>query len=275
MMANFPTLSMSFQYECAMLFGLVIGNFLSIVVHRLPIILKWQTESNNLADNTNLSTDRYHLFKLRSYCPSCQHTLSLFEYLPLLGYLLCRGHCTTCRTQISLRYPALELLSAGLAVAALWHFGANPQALAAYGFTATLLTLALIDMDTRLLPDLLTLPLIWAGLLVNLNASFATLNDAVMGAMTGYLFLWIVGWTVRFLWGKDGIGYGDFKLLAALGAWFGWIALPQILLVATTTSTLFILIANASGYWKKEPFLPFGPFLAIAGIFVLFWGAPL
>ncbi len=274
MMANFSALSISFQYGCAILLGLFVGNFLSVVVHRLPIMLKWQTESNNFSDSTNLSAHGPLLFRPRSYCPSCQRTLTLLENLPILGYFLCRGRCTTCHTSISLRYPALELLSACLAVIVLWHFGASLQALAAFGLIVTLLALALIDMDTYLLPDLLTLPLIWAGLLINLNTRFTPLPNAVIGALTGYLILWLVSWMVRLLCGKDGIGYGDFKLLAALGAWFGWMALPQILLVATTTGTLFIFIGMTNDYLKKEQYLPFGPFLAAAGIFVLFCDTP-
>ncbi|MCX8565900.1 MAG: leader peptidase (prepilin peptidase) / N-methyltransferase [Glomeribacter sp. 1016415] len=301
--ANFAALPIGFQYICALLFGLVIGSFLSVVVHRLPSMLQmaWQEEWNHFAADANqiattpsllsskmeepahtqamtgknsLGKPTYNLCLPRSHCPSCKHTLTLFENLPLVGYLLCRGRCSACHTPISLRYPALELFSAGLAVGTLWHFGASWQALAAFGFAATLLALALIDIDTHLLPDTLTLPLIWAGLLVNLNASFTSLHSAVIGAIAGYLLLWLVYWGFRLLRGKEGMGYGDFKLLAALGAWLGWFALPQIVLLASASGALFGLIALMSGHLQKEQPLPFGPFLVAAGLITLFWRAP-
>ncbi|BBO59104.1 A24 family peptidase [Mycoavidus sp. B2-EB] len=289
--ANFAVLPIGFQYICAILLGLIIGSFLSVVVHRLPSMLQmaWQEEWNHFAADSNtadathtqaitrknpLGKPTYNLCLPRSHCPSCQHTLTPFENLPLVGYLLCRGRCSACHISISLRYPALELLSAGLAAGALWHFGASWQALAVFGFSATLFALALIDIDTHLLPDTLTLPLIWAGLLVNLNASFTPLHSAVIGAVAGYLLLWLVYWGFRLLRGKEGMGYGDFKLLAALGAWLGWLALPQIVLLASATGALFGLIALMSGHLKREQPLPFGPFLVAAGMITLFWRAP-
>ncbi|UUM21731.1 A24 family peptidase [Mycoavidus sp. SF9855] len=307
--ASFAALPVSFQYICTVLFGLIIGSFLSVVVHRVPIMLHrlWQAEWHSFAAHANITAKAaaaathaavsnemidqaitpppmagkslgdkhaYNLCLPRSHCPSCQHTLTLTENLPLLGYLLCRGRCSACHIPISLRYPALELFSACLAAGALWQFGASWQALAAFGLATTLLALAFIDMDTHLLPDTLTLPLIWAGLLVNLDASFTSLHSAVIGAAAGYLTLWLVYWGFRLLRGKEGIGYGDFKLLAALGAWLGWLALPQIVLLASATGALFGLTAMACGHLKKGQPLPFGPFLVAAGMITLFCGTP-
>jgi leader peptidase (prepilin peptidase)/N-methyltransferase len=278
MAASFTALPISFQYGCTVLFGLVIGNLLSIAVPRIIASIEMEEEIEEQAyivDNSTLSEKAHSILKPRSPCPSRQYSLALFENLPVLGYLLHRSRCAICRIPISFRYSALELLSAGLAGAVLCYFGASLQALAAFGLIATLLVLALIDFNTRFLPDILTLPLIWAGLLVNLNASFTPLHNAVIGAVAGYLFLWLMNWGYRLLCSKDGIGYGDFKLLAALGAWFGWIALPEILLMASATATLFILATTVSGFWKKGQSLPFGPFLAVAGILMLFSGMPL
>jgi len=195
--------------------------------------------------------------------------LGITENLPFISYIVLRGRCAACHMPIGLRYFATEISAACLAVAMLWHFGATLQALAAFGMAATLLTLALIDANTYLLPDNLTLPLLWVGLLVNLDAMFTPLHSAVIGAAAGYIFLWLVYWIYRFFRQRDGLGYGDFKLLAALGAWLGWSALPNIVFIASCLGTCFGLLTRAGGQLKNHT-LPFGPFLAAAGTLALF-----
>ncbi len=282
--SQFVLLPDAFQYVLIALFGLLIGSFITVVVHRVPIMLeRTQTfiqtstlgnpsASPNLVSAANAKLrNAYHLWWPRSHCPACHTTLGISENVPLFSYVKLRGRCAACEMPISWRYPALELLSACCACSAFWRFGANWQAIAAFGFIATLLALAFIDAKTHLLPDLLTLPLMWAGLLVNLNATFAPLSEAVLGAVTGYLSLWLIYWLFRAIRGIEGIGYGDFKLCSALGAWLGWGALPQIVLIASLTGSLFGLIALLKGRLRDRQ-LPFGPFLAIAAISTLFCG---
>ncbi|CCD29727.1 Type IV pilus prepilin leader peptidase [Candidatus Glomeribacter gigasporarum BEG34] len=269
-------------YFIATLFGLVIGSFLTVVVHRLPIMLEraWNAEAGHLsstcvAQSIHMDKGRaYNLWQPRSHCPACGHTLRLLENIPLVSYLRLRGRCAACCAPIPIRYLLIELLSAISAASAFWRFGASGQALAAYGLVAALLALAWIDLQTHLLPDALTMPLLWSGLLVNLEARFAPLADAVIGALAGYLSLWLIAWLFRLVRNKEGMGQGDFKLLAALGAWFGWMALPSIALLASTGGMLCGVAACAYGRLKKHQPLPFGPFLAAAGALALFWTPP-
>lgn len=278
--AVFAALPGAWQFAFAICFGLVIGSFLNVVAHRLPIMLEraWQAE---LSDATGSAPPpdglpaRYNLCLPRSACPHCGHVLRAWENVPLVSYLVLRGRCSACKTPIGLRYPAIEAASAACAALSLAAFGPTGMALAAFGLCATLLVMSAIDSDTRLLPDSLTLPLLWAGLIVNLGDTFTSLQSAVIGAIAGYLFLWSVYWLFRFVRGIEGMGYGDFKLLAAIGAWLGWAALPQVLLISAVTGAVIGLAALWSGRLRFEEPLPFGPFLALAGAVTLFVGTPL
>ncbi|MBN3758641.1 prepilin peptidase [Paraburkholderia sp. Tr-20389] len=278
--AAFGMLPAGAQIAFVIVFGLVIGSFLNVVVHRLPIMLEraWRTEVSEATDHAfdeDGLPERYNLWLPRSACPHCGHVLRAWENVPVFSYLLLRGRCSQCKRRVSFRYPLLELSSAALALGALVAFGATGTALAAFGLCATLLAMSAIDIDTHLLPDSMTLPLLWAGLIVNFNAVFASLHDAVIGAIAGYLALWCVHWLFKIVRGVEGMGYGDFKLLAALGAWLGWAALPQIILIAAVTGAVVGLFATWIGRMRFEEPLPFGPFLAAGGAVTLFLGTPL
>jgi leader peptidase (prepilin peptidase)/N-methyltransferase len=276
----FGGLPTGLQITFAIVFGLVIGSFLNVVVHRLPIMLEraWRAEISEAADEP-LEDDglpaRYNLWVPRSACPHCGHVLSAWENLPVLSYVLLRGRCFACKTRVSLRYPLLEIASAAFAAGALALFGPTLTALAAFGLCAALLAMSAIDIDTHLLPDSMTLPLLWAGIIINFNGMFASLHDAVLGAIFGYLVLWAVHWLFLLVRGVEGMGYGDFKLLAALGAWLGWAALPQIVLIAAVAGAVVGLAATWRGRMRFEEPLPFGPFLAAGGVLTLFLGTPL
>ncbi len=278
--ATFGTLLFGAQIAFAVAFGLVIGSFLNVVAHRLPIMLEraWRTEvtdaTGQLFEDDGLPT-RYNLWLPRSACPHCGHVLRAWENLPVVSYLLLRGRCAHWQAHVSLRYPLLEIASAACAVAALVLFGPTGTALAAFGLSAALLAMRAIDIDTHLLPDSLTLPLLWAGLIINFDGVFANLHDAVLGAIAGYLALWCVHWLFKIVRGVEGMGYGDFKLLAALGAWLGWAALPQIILIAAVAGAVVGLVATWRGRMRFEEPLPFGPFLAAGGALTLFLGTPL
>ncbi|MDR6495779.1 leader peptidase (prepilin peptidase)/N-methyltransferase [Paraburkholderia terricola] len=276
----FGSLPAGVQFTFAIVFGLVIGSFLNVVVHRVPIMLEraWREEISEATDKP-VEQDglpaRYNLWVPRSACPHCGHALSAWENLPVLSYVLLRGRCSACKAHVSLRYPAIEIASAALAAGALALFGPTGTALAAFGLCAALLAMSAIDIDTHLLPDSMTLPLLWAGLIVNFNGMFASLHDAVLGAIFGYLVLWAVHWLFRLVRGVEGMGYGDFKLLAALGAWLGWAALLQIVLIAALTGAVVGLAATWRGRMRFAEPLPFGPFLAAGGAVTLFVGTPL
>ena len=256
------------------LLGLLAGSFLSMVIHRVPVMM--QRESDNYIamerDEPLPHTDRYNLLVPRSACPACGHTLSPFENIPLFGWLWLRGRCRHCRTPIPIRYPLVELLSALLAALLVWRFGSGAVGIAALALAWTLVALTFIDLDTQILPDDLTLPLLWAGLLVNLSGLFVPLADAVIGAAAGYLSLWTVYWLFRFATGREGIGYGDFKLLAALGAWLGWIMLPMIVLLSSLLGAVAGLLLIALRRHQRDKPIPFGPFLALAGGVALVYG---
>ncbi|KXU90515.1 peptidase A24 [Paraburkholderia monticola] len=276
----FASLPVGVQIAFAIVFGLVIGSFLNVVAHRLPIMLEraWRAEISEATDEPQPEDGlpaRYNLWVPRSACPHCGHVLSAWENLPVLSYLLLRGRCSACGTHISPRYPLLEIASGAFAAGSLIAFGPTLMALAAFGLCATLLAMSAIDIDTHLLPDSLTLPLLWAGLIVNFNGMFTNLHDAVLGAIFGYLVLWAVHWVFKLVRGIEGMGYGDFKLLAALGAWLGWPALPQIVLIAAVAGAVVGLAATWFGRMRFEEPLPFGPFLAAGGALTLFVGTPL
>ncbi|MGY6268402.1 prepilin peptidase [Achromobacter denitrificans] len=257
----------------AALAGLAVGNWLTLLTHRLPRMMEqeWQAQCQEAAGKARPAS-RYGLWSPAAHCPSCAASVSGWRRLPLLGWLLLRGRCAACGTAIGWRYPAIELLTCALFAACAWRFGATPLALCAMGLSATLVALAWIDFESTLLPDALTQPLLWAGLLVNLSDAFASARMAVAGAVAGYVFLWVIFHVFRLLTGREGMGYGDFKLLAALGAWFGIEALPVLLLGASLLGVLIGGALTLSGRASRGQPLPFGPYLALAGIVMLLAG---
>jgi len=259
------------------LFSLLVGSFLNVVIHRLPKMMEaeWQAQCAELRGETLPEATPYNLAVPRSACPQCGHQITALENIPLLSWLWLRGRCSSCRTPISVRYPLVELLTALLSGAAAWKWGVSVPTVGALLLIWTLITLAFIDLDTTLLPDNLTLPLLWLGLLFNLGGHFASLPDAVIGAMVGYLVLWSVYWLFKLVTGKEGMGYGDFKLLAAIGAWLGWQMLPVTLLLSSVVgAAIGIAMIVLVKHDRRIP-IPFGPYLAGGGLVALFFGADL
>ena len=259
------------------LLGLCIGSFLNVVIHRLPKMMErdWQEQCAELRGQTLAEGTSFNLSQPRSRCPACGHQISALENIPLISYLVLRGKCSGCGSAISLRYPFIELFTATLSAWAAWHFGFTWQALGALILIWSLIALAAIDFDTQLLPDSITLPLLWIGLAFNLNGVMANLPSAVLGAMVGYLALWSVYWAFKLATGKEGMGYGDFKLLAALGAWLGWGMLPAIILLSSVVGACVgVALIIFAKHGRNIP-IPFGPYLAAAGVIALFWGAEL
>jgi len=257
--------------------GLCVGSFLNVVIHRVPKMLErgWASQCAELRGETIAEAPTYNLIVPRSACPSCGHPIGALENVPVLSWLVQKGRCRGCGTAISSRYPLVEILGAGLALAALWKFGATWQGAAACVFLWTIAALTFIDFDTQLLPDGMTLPLLWAGLLANMFELFVPLKTAVIGAVAGYLALWSVYWLFKLIRGKEGMGYGDFKLLAALGAWLGWQMLPLIVLLSSVVgAAVGIVLIVFKGRDHSVP-LAFGPYLAIAGANALFFGPAL
>lgn len=254
--------------------GLLIGSFLNVVIHRLPIML--QRESDNYvameSGREMPHSSPYNLLTPRSACPQCGHPIGALENIPVLSYLYLHGRCSQCRTPISARYPIVEISTAILSAFAIWHLGSGVAGLAALPFLWVLVALTMIDADTQLLPDSLTLPLLWGGLLINLQATYVPLSQAVIGAAAGYLALWSIYWAFKLLTGKEGMGYGDFKLLAALGAWLGWSMLPLIVLLSSLLGAIVGISLMIFKKIRRENPIPFGPYLAVAGIIALFWG---
>jgi len=251
------------------LLGLLIGSFLNVVIYRLPIMLEaqWKAECADLAGQEMPVAPAFTLSVPRSRCPQCKHPLSWFENIPVLSYLVLRGQCRHCQARISVRYPAIELATGALFFFCAWRWGATPTALAWSGFAAALLTLGMIDWDTTLLPDSITLPLLWAGLIAAaLGLTRVTLPDALWGAVGGYMSLWLVYWGFKLATGKEGMGFGDFKLFAALGAWFGWQALVPIILMASVIGAIIGITMKFSSGLREGGVIPFGPFLAGAGL---------
>lgn len=258
----------------AALFGLIVGSFLNVAIHRLPKMMEndWALQCAELRNEELPEQPRYNLAVPRSACPQCGHPISAAENIPVLSWLFLRGKCSACKAAISVRYPLVEAANALLWVGCVMHFGATIQALGAMFFCSCLLVLALIDFDTTLLPDDITLPLLWAGLLLNLSGLYTGLPDAVIGAMAGYLSLWSVYWGFKLLTGKEGMGYGDFKLLGALGAWLGWKMLPLLILLSSFVGALIGIALMVLAKRGKDIPMPFGPYLAAAGVIALFWG---
>ena len=256
------------------LFALMIGSFLNVVIHRLPRMLEtqWHDQCAELKGETPPTRPKYNLLVPASACPACGHAIAPRHNLPVVGWLWLRGRCHQCATPISARYPLVELLTAVLAATAAWRFGCGWPALAAIALICALVALAFIDLDTSLLPDNITQPLLWLGLLVNLDGLFVPLPDALVGAAAGYLVLWVVYWLFKLATGKEGMGYGDFKLLAALGAWLGWQQLPLIILASSLVGALAgIGLILFTRHDRRTP-IPFGPYLAGGGVFALLAG---
>jgi leader peptidase (prepilin peptidase)/N-methyltransferase len=264
-------------YGATILFGLVVGSFLNVVILRLPRMMEreWRQDCAELlgtAESSPADSQPLNLARPPSTCPHCGHRIRAWENLPVLSYLLLRGRCSACRAHISPRYPLIELLSAVLSLVVVWQFGLTPQTAAALLFTWAMIALAVIDFDTQLLPDVITLPLLWLGLLLSLFGLFIDTETAVIGAIAGYLSLWLVFQLFRLLTGREGMGRGDFKLLALFGAWMGWTALPQIILFSAVPGALVGIALIALGRQQQRAPMPFGPFLAIAGWVSLLWG---
>ena len=259
------------------LFGLLIGSFLNVVIHRLPQMM--QRESDNYCDveagKPPRHTTQYSLVAPRSACPHCGHQITALENIPLLSWLVLRGKCSSCKAPISARYPIVELVTGLLSAALAWHFGLDWIGLAVLGFGFLLIAMTLIDYDTKTLPDVLTYPLLWLGLLVNLDGAIVPLRDAVIGAAAGYMVLWTVNFLFEKVRGIPGMGNGDFKLLAALGAWMGWMLLPTIVILSSFVGAVVgIGLILFAGRARDNP-IPFGPYLAAAGMIALLYGIPL
>lgn len=262
---------------CWSVIGLMIGSFLNVAIYRIPIMMQRESENYLALENDQLPphTERYNLITPRSACTSCAHKLSLADNIPVLSFAWLKARCRYCKARVSWRYPSIELLTAALSALVIWHFGSGIAGLSALIFLWLLIVMSFIDLDTQLLPDELTLPLMWLGLLINLDGTFVPLRDAVIGAAAGYLFLWLVYWMFLAATGKEGIGYGDFKLLAALGAWMGWTMLPLIVLLSSVVgATVGLLMIALKRHHRDSP-IPFGPFLATAGLLALLIGQPI
>ena len=267
-------------YTTIFLFGLLVGSFLNVVIHRLPLMMKhdWERQIKESAAEDETSPDevpRFNLVVPGSHCPQCGHNITALENIPILSYLLLRGKCSDCGSHISLRYPAIELLSAITSLVVVWKFGLSYETLFAILLTWALITLTFIDIDHYLLPDDITLTFLWLGLGAHIfvdNLFGINLQSAVLGAIFGYLLLWIVYQLFRLMTGKEGMGFGDFKLLSMFGAWFGWQMLPLIILLSSATGAILggalLVLKNKS---RDHP-IPFGPYLCIAGWIAMIWG---
>jgi leader peptidase (prepilin peptidase) / N-methyltransferase len=263
------------------LLGLLIGSFLNVVIHRLPIMMErsWQQEYRDYFNETSsevnqaaAAEERFNLMVPRSACPHCGHAITALENIPILSWLLLRGRCRGCQAPISPRYPLVELCTGLATLAIAWHFQPGWTLVGALVLSWTLIALTCIDLDKMLLPDQLTLPLLWLGLVLNIGEHFVSLPDAVIGAACGYLVLWTLYWAFKLLTGKEGMGYGDFKLLAALGAWMGWQSLPLILILSSLVGAIVgITLLLLRRHQQGNP-IPFGPYLAMAGWIALLWG---
>ncbi|MFV7768718.1 prepilin peptidase [Shewanella marisflavi] len=286
LMAQYPLLFAAISF----VFAATIGSFLNVVIHRLPVMMKreWQQECNQYLEEYHKSTikeiedklaqpiddypEKYNLIVPGSACPKCKTNIKPWHNLPILGWLMLGGKCANCKTNISARYPIIEAIT-GLAVAYLaYYFGPSWQFVFATILTFGLIALTGIDLDEMLLPDQITLPLLWLGLLINLDSTFVSLSDAVIGAAAGYMSLWSVFWGFKLLTGKEGMGYGDFKLLAVFGAWFGWQLLPLIILLSSVVGALVGLLLIVNKKINSGNPIPFGPYIALAGWIAMIWG---
>ncbi len=259
--------------------GLMVGSFLNVVIHRLPKMMDY-TERAYVAEAYGVKPDsaiptKYNIVTPRSACPNCGHQITALENIPIISYMILAGKCKGCKTKISPRYPLIEALTGALIGAVAYKFGYSNTSLFAFIFVFALVTLTFIDFDTQLLPDDITLPLLWLGLLFNLNNGLTDLKSAVLGAVFGYLILWSVYWLFKIVTGKEGMGYGDFKLLGAIGAWFGWQLLPAVILLSSVVGAIIGIGMIAFRGKSGGTAIPFGPFLALGGIAALFFGQQL
>ena len=266
-------------FAFATIIGLMIGSFLNVAIYRLPKMMEheWIRNCRELQQDAAAGDvpppAKYNLVVPRSACPACGHNIAAWENIPIVSYLLLRGKCSACKTPISIRYPLVEALTGLLAGVIAWQFGVTGIALAAMIFAFALVALTFIDFDTHLLPDDITLPLLWIGIIVNMNNGFTDLQSSVIGAMAGYLILWSIYWLFKIVTGKE--GYGEFKLLAAIGAWFGWQLLPAVLLLSSIVGSVIGIGLIVLAKHGREMPIPFGPYLALGGIAALFWGTQL
>ena len=255
--------------------GLLVGSFLNVVIHRLPRMMErdWHLQCAELRGETAPEKERLSLATPASRCPHCGHAIRAWENIPVLSFLLLKGRCSGCQAPISLRYPLVEAFTGLLSAFTVWHFGPTLAAAAALLLLWAMVALTGIDFDTQLLPDSITLPLVWLGLLFNISGTFTDISSAVIGAMVGYLSLWSVYWLFKLATGKEGMGYGDFKLLAAIGAWLGWQVLPLVILLSSVVGAVIGIGMMIFRQHGRETPIPFGPYLAIAGLLAFFWGA--
>ena len=258
------------------LLSLCVGSFLNVVIYRLPIMLEneWRADCKNFLElEPDKKTEQFTLSKPDSTCPVCGHKIRIWENIPLISYLALQGKCASCKTRISIQYPIIEAVTAILSIMVAIKFGVSSETFFGLIFTWALVALTMIDAKTQLLPDNITLPLLWLGILVNTSELYTDLESSVLGAAAGYLILWSIYKLFKLFTGKEGMGYGDFKLLAALGAWMGWMMLPQIILLSSLVGAIIgVTMIIASKHDKSIP-IPFGPYLAIAGWIAFIWGA--
>lgn len=274
----------AFYISTIIILGLLVGSFLNVVIYRLPVIFKreWRKdccqylEENYKAtiqlDTSNEPAEPFNLVKPDSTCPTCGHQIRAWENIPIISYIFLKAKCSNCSSPISIRYPLIELLSAVTAALCAWHFGFSLAGASAILLTWALISLAMIDYDTQYLPDQITLPFLWLGLILNLSDTFTDIESAIIGAIAGYLVLWSVHHLFKLITKKDGMGYGDFKLLALLGAWLGWQFLPAIIIMSSLVGSIIGISLILFKKHQREIPIPFGPYLAIAGWIVLVWG---
>ena len=285
MLIEFFQQDLVFFVSTIFVLGLLVGSFLNVVIYRLPVMFKreWRKDCcTYLEENYNakieLNTDNeptqpFNLVKPDSTCPSCAHQIRAWENIPIISYILLKAKCSNCKTPISIRYPMIELLSACLAALCAWHFGFSHAGAAAILLSWALISLAMIDYDTQYLPDQITLPFLWLGLILNLNNTFTDIESSIIGAVAGYLTLWSVHHLFKLITKKEGMGYGDFKLLALLGAWMGWQFLPSIIIISSLVGSIIGISLILFKKHQREVPIPFGPYLAIAGWLTLLWGS--
>lgn len=264
----------SFFISFVTIIGLMIGSFLNVVIYRLPEMMQrnWLQQCAELRGESIELQPAFNLVTPRSVCIHCGHKITALENIPIISYLALRGRCSQCHTHISLRYPAIEVITAFMSGFVAWYFGFGFITIAALIFVWALIALAAIDVNTQLLPDDITLPLLWMGLLVNMNNGFTDIYSAIIGAMAGYLSLWAIYWGFKLITGKEGMGYGDFKLLAAIGAWLGWTMLPLVILFSSLIGAIVGIGLIIAAKLKKNIPIPFGPYLVGGALIALFWG---
>ena len=267
----------AFLYFSFTILGLLVGSFLNVVIYRLPVMMQrdWKSQCCDLLeieDQTQQGSESFNLVLPNSRCPKCDHAIKPWENIPVISYLFLRGKCSSCSTPISIRYPIIEAVTGALSLVIALQFGISWLSLSLLVLTWCLIALTMIDVDTQLLPDSITLPLMWLGLIVNFFGGLTSFEDAFWGAIAGYMSLWSVFWCFKLITGKEGMGFGDFKLLAALGAWMGWQALPTIIIMSSLVGAVIgVGMILIQGRDKNTP-IPFGPYLAIAGWITLLWG---